>query len=234
MSRKPKPKTDGSPPLIDGLIHQIRGERVLLDSDLAAIYGVTTKRLNEAIKRNRQRFPADFMFQLNGEEAAALRSQITTLDVTGAALPPPELAAMRSQFVTASPDSEGMPSQIATASIPSPNLRSQTATSSLHGGRRHRPYAFTEHGALQAANILKSERAVAMSVFVIRAFVQMRAEFSRTGTLAAKLAELEARLTGRLDSHEHAIVEVMQQLVKLLAPPPLPPRPPKPRIGFKP
>ena len=114
-------------------------------------------------------------------------------------------------------------------------MRSQFATGSKkHRGAAYRPYAFTEHGALQAANILKSERAVAMSVFVIRAFVQMRAEFSRSSTLATKLAELEARLTGRLDTHEHAIVHVMQQLVKLLAPPPPPPRPPKPRIGFKP
>jgi hypothetical protein len=101
-------------------------------------------------------------------------------------------------------------------------------------GAAYRPYAFTEHGALQAANVLKSERASAMSVFVIRAFVQMRAELSRTGALAAKLSELEARLTGRLDDHERAIIEVMQQLVQLLTPPSDPPEPPKPRMGFTP
>lgn len=169
---------------IETLIQDIRGVRVILDSDLAALYGVPTKRLNEQFKRNRRRFPDDFAFQLTGKEADSLRSQI--------------------------------------------------ATSSSHGGRRYRPYAFTEHGALQAANVLKSRRAVQMSVFVIRAFVKMRETLLATRDLSKKLATLEKQLTGRLDSHEAAIVHVLQELRFILNPPLLPPAPPKPRIGFTP
>ena len=110
---------------IDGMIRLIRGVRVMLDRDLARIYGVPTFRFNEAIKRNRHRFPPDFMFQLTRKEFDSLTSQIA---------------------------------------ISKPG----------RGGRRTVPYAFTEHGALQAANVLRSQRAVQMSVFVIRAFVKMR------------------------------------------------------------
>jgi hypothetical protein len=168
------------------LIYEIRGERVMLDSDLAAIYGVSTSRFNEAVKRNKNRFPADFMFQLTAAEQASLRSQFATLKT---------------------------------------------------GRGRHRkylPYAFTEHGALQAANILNSPRAVQMSLFVIRAFIKMRETLLSTHELAKKLAALEKQLTGRLDAHEAAIVRVLQDLMLILNPPPLPPLPPKPRIGFKP
>ena len=98
--------------LIEQRIYTIRGVRVILDSDLAALYGVPTKRLNEQYRRNRDRFPEDFAFQLTRQEIDSLRSQI--------------------------------------------------ATSSSHGGRRYRPYAFTEHGALQAANVLRSARSVQM------------------------------------------------------------------------
>ncbi len=183
---------------IDNLIRGIRGQKVILDSDLARVYGVTTKRLNEQFRRNRSRFPKDFAFQLTAEEVTNLRSQNAT--------------ASRSRII----------------------LRSQNATSSSHGGRRYRPYVFTEHGALQAANILNSARAVQMSVFVIRAFVKMRETLLGTRELAKKLATLEKQLTGRLDSHEAAIVHVLQELMLILNPPSLPPSPPKPRIGFKP
>ena len=111
-----KPKSLVPIEQIDGMIHTIRGVRVMLDRDLAQIYGVPTFRFNEAIKRNQHRFPADFMFQLTAEEAAALRSQIAMLKKG------------RGQH------------------------------------RKYRPYAFTEHGALQAANVLRSSRAVQMSV----------------------------------------------------------------------
>src|SRR5438874_1634533 len=168
------------------MIRTIRGVRIMLDRDLAKIYGVPTFRFNEAIKRNRHRFPPDFMFQLTTEEAAALRSQIAILKKG------------RGQH------------------------------------RKYRPYAFTEHGALQAANVLRSPRAVQMSVFVIRAFVKMRETLRAAPELARKLAALEKKLTARLDVHEAAIVEVLQELMQILSPPPALPEPTKPRIGFTP
>jgi hypothetical protein len=165
-------------------IRTIRGQKVLLDEDLARIYGVTTKRLNEQVKRNAKRFPADFLFRLTPAETQSLRSQI--------------------------------------------------ATSKGRGGRRFHPYAFTEHGAIMAANVLNSPEAVRMSVFVVRAFVQMRDLLGSTKELAKQLAALEEKLTARLDGHESAIVEVLQRLMNILDPPPPPPEPetPKRRIGF--
>jgi predicted amino acid-binding ACT domain protein len=170
---------------IDGMIRTVRGARVILDSDLAKIYGVPTFRFNEAIKRNRNRFPADFMFQLTRVEFDFLKSQIA-MSKTG------------------------------------------------RGGRRTLPYAFTEHGALQAANILNSSRAVQMSVFVIRAFVMMRETLRAAPELARKLAALEKKLTARLDVQETAIVQVLQEVMQILNPPPTPPAPPKRQIGFHP
>ncbi len=105
-------------------------------------------------------------------------------------------------------------------------------SSGKHRGATYRPYAFTEHGALQAANVLRSTRAVQMSVFVIRAFVKMRETLLGTRELAKKLALLEKKLTGRLDVHEAAIVKVLQDLMQILNPPPLPPDSPQRKIGF--
>ena len=140
MAKKRKALTVLEP--VEPLIREIRGERMLLDSDLARIYGVPTFRLNEAVKRNRERFPADFLFQLTAAEFY--------------------------------------------------DLISQTAISSSgHGGRRKRPWAFTEHGAIMAANVLNSPRAIEMSVHVIRAFVALRREAGRYEALGRKLAELE-------------------------------------------
>jgi len=181
---------------IDEMIRTIRGIRVILDSDLAKIYGVPTFRFNEAIKRNRHRFPEDFMFQLTREEFNSLKSQI----------------AMSGRQNS---------SQIA-------------MSSSKHRGAAYRPYAFTEHGALQAANVLRSSRAVQMSVFVIRAFVKMRETLRAAPELARKLAALEKKLTARLDVHEAAIVQVLQEVMQILNPPPPLPEPAKPRIGFTP
>jgi len=100
-----------------------------------------------------------------------------------------------------------------------------------HRGAAYRPYAFTEHGALQAANVLRSPRAVQMSVFVIRAFVKMRETLLGTRDLARKLAALEKELTRRLDTHEAAIVDVLREIMTILNPPQLPERPPR-KIGF--
>ena len=179
---------------IDALIRTVRGARVILDRDLAKIYGVPTFRFNEAIKRNRHRFPADFMFQLT-----------------------------RSEF-------DSSTSQIAMSKLE--NSSQNAMSKPRRGGRRTLPYAFTEHGALQAANVLRSPRAVQMSVFVIRAFVKMRETLLSTRELAKKLAALEKKLTSRLDVHEVAIVEVLHDLMQILNPPPSPPEPPRRRIGF--
>jgi len=114
------------------------------------------------------------------------------------------------------------------------NLISQIAISSSHGGRRKLPYAFTENGAIMAANILNSPQAVRMSVFVIRAFVQMRELLGSTKELAKQLVALEKKLTDRLDDHESAIVDVLRRVMDILDPPPEPPAPEEPprRIGF--
>src|SRR5262245_59227927 len=126
---------------IESRILLVRGHRVMLDSDLAELYRVSTKRLNEQVKRNRGRFPADFLLQLSIEEAQALRSQTAT--------------------------SKGG-----------------------RGGRRYRPYAFTEHGAVMLATVLNSQVAVQASIQVVRAFVQLRELLSTHRELAKKLADL--------------------------------------------
>ena len=114
------------------------------------------------------------------------------------------------------------------------NLISQIAISSSHGGSRKLPYAFTENGAIMAANVLNSPQAVRMSVFVVRAFVQMRELLGSTKDLARQLAALEKKLTDRLDGHESAIVEVLRRMMDILDPPPLPEEAPPPQreIGF--
>ncbi len=181
-----KTTTSAAVEQIDTMIRTIRGTRVMLDWDLAQIYGVPTKAFNQAVKRNAARFPEDFMFRLTKEEAEAVRVS-------------------RSQIVT------------------------------LKRGRnvKYLPYAFTEYGALMAANILNSPRAVQMSIFVVRAFAKMREALLASPQLAKKLAALEKKLTARLDVHEAAIVQVLQEVMQILNPPPPPPSPPKPRIGFK-
>jgi phage regulator Rha-like protein len=167
---------------VEPLIRIIRGQRVILDSDLAVVYGVPTRHLNQAVNRNPDRFPADFAFQLVNQEVASLRSQIVT--------------------------------------------------SSSHGGRRYLPFAFTEHGAIMAASVLNSPRAVQMSVFVVRAFVKMREVLAQNRQLAEKLAELERRLTERLDVHEKAIVHILGEIKKLMEPLPAQPEPKPREIGF--
>ena len=179
---KPKSETE-TLALLDQQILTVRGQRVILASDLAALYGVEVKMLNRAVKRNTGKFPDDFVFLLTKEEFAILKYQIGT---------------------------------------------------SSWGGSRALPYAFTEHGAMMAANVLRSPRAAQMSVFVVRAFVRMRALLAGDRDLARELAALEKKLTDRMDVHENAIVGVLRRVMLLLDPPPPPPRVPKPKIGFKP
>jgi len=160
---------------VDSAIHLIRGQRVMLDADLAAIYRVTTKSLNQQIRRNRKRFPPDFAFQLTAEEFRFLRSQIVTSKMG-------------------------------------------------RGGRRYRPWVFTEHGAIMLAAVLNSDIAVQASIRVVRAFVRLREMVAANAQLAAKLEDLERRL----DSHDEAIVDLFATLKRLLEPEAKPRR----EIGF--
>ncbi|MGH8821729.1 MAG: ORF6N domain-containing protein [Rhodoferax sp.] len=162
-----------SPQALAGRILVIRGQRVLLDSDLALLYEVETRTFNQAVKRNLNRFPADFMFQLSAQEFE--------------------------------------------------NLRSQTVTSSW-GGRRKLPLVFTEHGTIMAASVLNSVRAIEMSVYVVRAFVQLRELLVDHQTLADKLAALERRVS----HHDGALAEVIAAIRALMAQP----KPANRPIGF--
>jgi hypothetical protein len=173
---------------IEPQIRFIRGQRIILDVDLAFLYGTSTKAFNQAVKRNHKRFPADFMFQLTTEEALAMRSQF------------------------------------ATASDPTPAMRSQIVTASKRN-IRYSPNAFTEHGALMAASVLNTPRAMDVSVYVIRAFVKLRDMLSSQKELAGKVAELERKVA----SHDTSIQSLVATIRRLLEPPPSPPRR---QIGF--
>jgi hypothetical protein len=166
-------------------IFVLRGQRVMLDADLAALYGVTTKRLNEQVRRNLERFPSDFMFQLTNQEVAILRSQFAT--------------------------------------------SSSGARRLAWGGRRYTPRAFTEHGAIMAAMVLDSPRATEVSVYVVRAFVELRDTLVAHKELAKRLGELESRLERKLATHDQAIAGILDAIRQLMAPPE-PTR--KRRIGF--
>ena len=161
---------------VESKILVLRHEKVILDSDLALLYGVPVKRLNEQVKRNHERFPSDFMFRLTGKEQKILRSQIAT-------------------------------------------------SKNGSGGRRYLPHAFTEHGAIMAATVLNSKRAVQMSVFVVRAFVRLRQLLATNRRLASKIDELG----NRLDSHDDVILDLITAIKNLMTPK----VPPRRRIGFQ-
>ena len=195
---------------LEPLILTIRGHRVVLDADLARLYGVPTYRFNEAFKRNRRRFPSDFAFQLTEKEFADLRSQIATSN--------------RQAILDA-----GNSSQFAMSSSQVSNAlnRSQFVTSSSrHRGKAYRPWAFTEHGAVMAANILRSDQAIHMSVFVVRAFVRLREHIAANQAILKRLAEIDRTLL----QHDSALLDLYEKLLPLLQPLPAPP---KRRIGFQ-
>jgi hypothetical protein len=160
---------------IERRIYLIRGQKVMLDADLAELYQVATRALNQQVRRNVDRFPSDFMFQLTPDETANLRSQ----------------------FVTSS-----------------------------WGGRRKPPYVFTEHGVAMLSSVLKSGRAVQMSILIIRAFVKMRELLASHKSLAARVEKLEA------SQRRHAsVINILAEEIEDLKRPP--PEPPKRRIGFR-
>lgn len=172
-------------PRIESRIQVIRGLRVMIDVDLAALYGVETKRLNEQVKRNRERFPADFLFQLNATEKAE---------------------------VVANCD----------------HLQKLKFSKVL-------PYAFTEHGAIQAANVLASTQAVEMGIYVVRAFVHLREAVSTNADVVKRLNELEMKTESLELSHDTFSRNTRLQLRQLLDAVrelTTPPDPPKRPIGF--
>jgi len=158
-------------------IYIIRGQKVMLDSVLATLYKVPTKRLNEAAKRNPARFPKDFMFQLRKKEADQLRSHIAT-------------------------------------------------SIGVRGGRRYLPYVFTEHGVAMLSAILNSQRAIQMSLLIVRTFVRMREFLATNKDLAARIEKLEANQNKHM-SVINLLAEEIDQLKEI------PPDPPKKPIGFK-
>ena len=181
---------------IESLILTLRGQKIILDADLAELYGVPTKVFNQAVKRNADRFPPDFLFQLTAQEWSNLRSQI---------------AASSLEVV----QKEGI----------LPNWSQFVTSSKRHRGAAYRPIGFTEHGAIMAATVLNSPEAVAMSVFVVRAFVQMREHLAANAAILKRLAEIDKTLL----EHDSALRDVYRKLLPLLQPPP---EPPKRRIGF--
>jgi hypothetical protein len=160
---------------IEERILLIRGDKVIIDADLAEFYGTSTKRLNEQMRRNRDRFPEDFAFRLTAEEKSEVVAKCDHLA----------------------------------------NLKYSNVM----------PYAFTEHGALMAAGILNTPRAVEVSVFVVRAFVKLRSAIAEHKELAQKLSQLERKLV----QHDQQIVALMQAIRRLMNPEPIPRRR---RIGF--
>ncbi len=181
---------------VDSLIVNVRGRKVLLDADLAAIYGVTTKALNQAVKRNLARFPSDLAFRLTRKEVSDLPARSSQVD---------EIQRV-----------EGSRSQIVT----------------LKRGRniKYLPYAFTEHGAIMAATVLKSPEAIKMSLFVIRAFVRMREQLTANAEILRRLAEIDHTLL----QHDKELSDLWDRLQLLLSPPDDPDDSdgPTPEIGF--
>src|SRR5580692_10104955 len=150
---------------IESRIHLIRGNKVMLDADLAELYGVATKNLNKAFRRNRERFPGDFMYRLTRQEYA--------------------------------------------------NLKFQFGTSSLHGGRRYLPYAFTQEGIAMLSSVLRSPRAIAVNIEIMRAFIRMRGMLLSVDELARKLEALERKAL----AHDEDLEEVFDALRELMTPP---------------
>lgn len=160
---------------VDKITHTIvllRGKRVILDAELATLYGVSTKRFNEQVRRNIARFPEDFMFQLTAGEQTILRSQSAT-------------------------------------SKPAAGRR---------GGRRYLAYAFTEHGAIQAANVLNSSRAAEIGIYVVRAFVRLRELLASNRDLVRRLDRLEAQIERKLGTHDEAIAAMLAAIRELMKP----------------
>ena len=161
---------------IERAILLVRGHKVMLDRDLASLYGVETKTLNQAVRRNSDRFPEDFMFQLTWEEAEFLRSQSVSLK----------------------PEEDG-------------SSRSQSVTLKRGQNPKYRPYAFTEQGVAMLSSVLRSPRAVAVNVEIMRAFVRLRQMLASHVDLARKLDALEKKYDAQFSIVFDAIRRLMRR-----------------------
>lgn len=177
MPPKQRGSSDPVPVKVEGLIHLIRGHRVMLDSDLAKLYGVETRAINQAVQRNLDRFPDDFAFRLSEQEFDHLRSQ-------------------------------------------------NVISSSGYGGRRHPPWAFTEHGVAGLSGVLRSPTAGRVYVEIMRAFVRMRQVLATPGEIVVRLEQLAETV----QLHDEQIRQISDVLRRMLTPPPAPPKRP---IGFR-
>jgi hypothetical protein len=204
---KRKPAATGTllvPEKLTPLVHYLRHEKVILDSDLAELYGIETGRLNEAVKRNLDRFPEDFMFQLTEDELEALLSQF--------AIAKDAQSHLRSHTVTLDPASEPLRSQIATSRNADSALRPQSGKATSKGGRRTRPYAFTEQGVAMLSSVLRSPRAVEVNIAIMRTFVQLRRLMDSNALLAEKIEALEEKYAEH-DQHFQIVFEAIKQLI---------------------
>ena len=191
---------------IEQLIYLIRGQRIMIDFDLARIYRVPTKVLNQAVKRNAERFPEDFMFRLSAEDLEEIGSQISPIG-------------NRTKAVTGSSKTARLTSQIVTSMN-----RSQIVTGSQkHRNPRYLPYAFTEQGVAMLSSVLRSARAVEVNIAIMRTFVQLRRLMDSNRDLARKIEALE-------EKYDEQFAVVFEAIKQLITPRPEPPR----RIGFHP
>ncbi|MBI3292434.1 MAG: ORF6N domain-containing protein [Elusimicrobia bacterium] len=165
---------------IERHIYLIRGQKVMVDADRASLYEIETRILIQAVKRNAERFPEDFMLQLTREELTLLRSQ-------------------------------------------------SVISNKGRGGRRYQPYAFTEQGVAMLSSVLRSQRAIAINILIMRAFVKLRELLSTHKELARKIEELETRV----GTHDQHILNIFEQIHELMTPL-FPPAEPKRRIGYQP
>ena len=172
--------------LIERRIYLIRGQKVMIDFDLAELYGVSTRQLNQQVTRNKKRFPEDFMFRLKTKEAESLRSHF--------AISNPNL---RSQFV-----------------ISRSELKSQFASSSTgHGGRRYLPYAFTEQGVAMLSSVLNSEQAIEVNIAIMRAFVRLRQMLETNEELNRKFAAVVKKLSTH-DKYFRVVFDELKKLTE--------------------
>ena len=194
----------------------MRGQRVMLDKDLARLYGVSVAVLNQAVKRNIKRFPRDFMYQLTRQEVVNLKSQIVISN--------PQLFTnqgvvdLRSQFVTLNGE------HVNNKEYSGLNLSNGISS---RGGSRHLPYVFTEQGAAMLSSVLNSERAIQVNIVIMRAFVKLKELLLTHKDLAEKIATLEKKY----DTHDEKIQLIFEAIKQMLEPVLLPPEPKNQPIG---